>query len=86
MKKKIIIGLIYAVVLGLVIFAGCSVQRQQPEIEYYNIIYTQNGVINYYQEATDLKKWEGKITFTACDGSTVILSDGCIEIIPLDLD
>jgi hypothetical protein len=86
MKDKLITALFYVIVIGLVTFAACGVDRKQNSIEYYNVYYTQNGVTTVYHDVTDLSKWEGKITFITEDGITVVLSDGCIEIVPIDVD
>ena len=80
--------LLFVLTLGLTIgmCVACRMLQPRDEVEYYNVIYTQAGKTTEYYDVTNLSKWEGKITFTTCDGATVILDDGCIEIIPIDVD
>ena len=86
--EKLKIGLIIGTILSIVVIMciACRSLHTTDDTDFYNIIYTQNGKTIEYYDVTNLSKWEGKITFTTCDGATVILDDGCIEIIPIDVD
>jgi len=83
-KSILLFMLTLCLTIGMCV--ACSVLQRKDEVEYYNVIYTQSGKTTEYYDVTGLSKWEGKITFTTCDGATVILDDGCIEIIPIDVD
>ena len=76
--KKILI-----ILIGLLCLASCATRR---EAIYYNVIFTQNGHTQEYYDVTNLSKFDGNVYFTTCDGATVILSAGAIEIIPIDVD
>ena len=84
-KIKIILTFILLVgsVVGMCI--ACKTLYQE-DVDFYNVIYRNNKETIEYYDVTDLHKWEGKITFITCDGATVVLNDGCIEIIPIDVD
>lgn len=84
MNRKIITTLVCLIVLGLVFFAACSVEKEK--VQYYNVTYYQDNNTIVYHDVTDLSEWDGKIRFTTCDRATVILSGGRIEIEPLELD
>ena len=84
MDKKFITTLIYLIILGLVFFAACGIERKS--IQYYNVTYIQDNETIVYHDVTNLSKSDGKITFVTDDGVTVILSGGRIEIEPLELD
>lgn len=84
MNRKIITTLVCLIILGLVFFAACSVEKEK--VQYYNVIYYQDNNTIVYHDVTDLSRSDGKITFVTDDGITVILSDGRIEIEPLELD
>lgn len=84
MNRKIITTLVCLIILGLVFFAACSVEKEK--VQYYNVTYYQDNKAVVYHDVTDLSQWEGKITFTTCDGMTVVLYGGRIEIERLELD
>lgn len=85
--SKIKIILTFIILVGSVIgmCVACKVLHQE-NADFYNVIYRNNKETIEYYDVTDLHKWEGKITFITCDGATVVLNDGCIEIIPIDVD
>ena len=84
-KARIILIFVVLSILTIGLCIACK-SLYPEDIEFYNVIYRNDKETIEYYDVTDLHKWEGKITFVTCDGATVILDNGCIEIIPIDVD
>lgn len=82
--RKIGFAVLYTAVIGIIvafILTSCK-----EKTEFYNIFYHYNGGTIEYYDVTNLHCYNNHIYFTSCDGATIFLSDGAIEIIPIDVD
>lgn len=83
-------SILYAVLACILILVLVFSCKSTPTIveqpDYYNVIYNQAGNIIEYYDVTQVIFCGEYITFTTCDGASVILSAGAIEIIPIDYE
>lgn len=86
-NRFIIVGvfIVAAIILCLLGNAVMVKQREQAS-QFYNVLYYNNGTKMEYYDVTELYYDKVGVYFKTCDGATVILNSGAIEIIPLDVD